>query len=151
MIEPQDAAVEDSPPAPEQVYQVDTPDREPVPSDAPATTEDKEAARYRRRLRETEKERDTLLSRVESLQRGEVERLAASKLADPADVWRDGASLGDLLGDDGNIDPAAVDGLLAGLIETHSHWAIPQRERAPVGRLRSGASAQQPPKAATWA
>ena len=116
-----------------------------------------EAAKYRRRLRDTEAqlnqvrdeltaERDTLAARLDRFQRGEVERLAADKLADPADVWRDGAELSGLLDGDGNIDPAAVGGLLDGLIETHSHWAVQQKTMRPPGGLRSGASAQQQPK-----
>ena len=110
---------------------------------------DKEAAKYRRRLREAEKERDGLQSRLESLQRGEVERLAADKLADPADVWRDGAELSGLLNDDGNIDVEKVGGLVDGLLESHSHWGI-QRSSAPT-TFRSGASTPSPPKSTTWA
>lgn len=133
---------------PEATPAEDTADAAPTEPSAP---EDKEAAKYRRRLRETEKERDALQSRLESLQRSEVERLAADKLADPADVWRDGAELSGLLDDDGNIDAQKVGGLVEGLIEAHNHWAIPTRSAAPVGSLRSGASAPPPPKPTTWA
>ena len=54
----------------------------------------REAATYRRRLRDTESERDQLREQLDRLQRAEVERLAsANGLAVPADVWPFGASL----------------------------------------------------------
>lgn len=101
-----------------------------------------EAARYRRRLRDTEAERDTLKARLEVLQRGEVERLIADRFADPADIWRDGATLDGLLTEDGNVDPTQVDDLAKSLLETHQHWRI--QRSTPRGALRSGASASQP-------
>lgn len=111
-----------------------------------------EAAKYRRRLRDTEAERDALAQRVEAMQRGEVERLAGSRLADPADIWRDGATVTDLLGDDGSIDNTKVDGLLDGLVKSHSHWAAtPAAQTPPRGGLKSGASATTPPKPKSWA
>src|ERR1700758_3047520 len=61
----------------------------------------KEAAKYRRRLRETEAERDALRGRVETMQRNEIQRMAADRLADPADLWRDGAKVSDLLNEGG--------------------------------------------------
>lgn len=63
-----------------------------------------EAARFRRRLRETEVERDRLAGQVADLQRREVERLAADVLAVGADLLAlDGATLPDLLDDDGHV------------------------------------------------
>src|SRR4051812_7340440 len=63
--------------------------------DAAGGKGNKEAARYRRRLRETEQERDTLKATVEALQRAEVDRLAESDGLRPAALWS-GAELGDL-------------------------------------------------------
>lgn len=73
--------------------------------DAPAVSPNAEAARYRSRLRETETERDTLQARLETMQRAEVERLAA-RLVEPSAIWAGGVTLADLLDDDGNLDPA---------------------------------------------
>lgn len=42
-----------------------------------------EAARYRRRLRETETERDTLVEQLDGFRRREVERVAADAMSDP--------------------------------------------------------------------
>lgn len=70
----------------------------------------REAAKYRRQLRDTEAERDTLAQRVEAMQRAEVERLAGSthRIAQPAALWASGATLHDLLGEDGHVDPEKV-------------------------------------------
>lgn len=67
----------------------------------------KEAARYRRQLRETEAERDTLRERVEAMQRAEVERLAGH-LSQPSAIWAAGVELADVLDEDGNVDPGKV-------------------------------------------
>lgn len=89
-----------------------TPSADSPPPDADGQTEDtneppeggnSEAAKYRRRLRDTEAERDGLAQRVETLQRAEVERLA-SDLSKPAAIWAAGVQLADLLDKDGNID-----------------------------------------------
>jgi hypothetical protein len=48
----------------------------------------REAASYRRRLREAEAERDQLRAQLDALQSAEVERLAqAAGLSAPSDVW----------------------------------------------------------------
>jgi hypothetical protein len=111
-----------------------------APLDADAEPEDhpnarSEAARYRRRLRDTEAtlgtmtaERDALAVRLDAHDRAAVERLAttlASTLADPSDLWRDGATLADVLDADGNADPRKVAVVVASVIEAHPTWAKP--------------------------
>lgn len=128
-----------------------TPENTPTPPGGEQSTPNSEAARYRRRLRETEAERDALRGRVEHMQRGEVERLAAARLADAADVWRDGAQIADLLDDNGNVDPTKVDTLLGGLVDTHPHWSNQQRAVRPSATMKSGASAPTPPRSNTFA
>lgn len=64
--------------------------------------------KYRERLRETETERDTLRATVETMQRREVERLAADHLVKPGSLWTVGVELGNLLDDDGAVDPEKV-------------------------------------------
>lgn len=69
-----------------------------------------EAAKWRRQLREAEAERDGLRTRVEAMQRSEVERLAAGRLSKPESLWKaEGVTLADLLGEDGNVDPEKVE------------------------------------------
>lgn len=108
----------------------------------------KEARKYRRRAQTAEAERDALKTRLEVLQRGEVERLVADRLADPADVWRDGATLDNLLDEDGNIDPRRVDELTSSLLAAHSHWGITRQK--PTG-FQSGAAAPQQPRQNSFA
>lgn len=79
-----------------------------VPEPAEENRADREAAKYRRQLRDTEKERDTLASRLEALQRAEAERIAASKIDKGASLWASGVSLPDLLDADGNVDQDKV-------------------------------------------
>ncbi|WP_051046295.1 hypothetical protein [Nocardia asiatica] len=116
--------------------------------DAPATETDsgeqpngnREAAKYRRQLRETETERDALRERVTAYERAEVERLAADRMADPSDLWTGGTDLETLRGKDGAIDPAKVGKAIEGVLESHPHWQRTTRTRPAVGSLRSGAS-----------
>lgn len=104
--------------------------------------------RYRQRLRETEAERDTLLQRLQGMQRNEVQRLVSDRLADPADLWRD-ANLEDMLDDDGNIDTAKVDAHISTLLEEHPHWAA-DKPKTPSGALKSGAMAPSAPRRDPW-
>ncbi|QZT56758.1 hypothetical protein [Mycolicibacterium austroafricanum] len=64
--------------------------------------------KYRERLRETEAERDQLRATVETMQRREVERLAAEHLVKPGSLWTVGVELENLLDDDGAVDPEKV-------------------------------------------
>jgi hypothetical protein len=82
----------------------------------------RDAAKYRKRAQAAEKERDRLAERLQVLQRTEVQRLAAEHLADGADLWRDGATLDDVLNDDGDVDADKVTELAKGLLEQHRHW-----------------------------
>lgn len=76
-----------------------------------------EAARYRRQLRDTEAERDTLRDRVESLQRTEAERIARNQGVKASALWAAGATLPDLLDDGGNIDPDKVSEAVATAVD----------------------------------
>ena len=94
--------IPDAPETPESAVET-----EQDPTD-PADKSGREAAKYRRQLREVEAERDQLRATVESLQRAEAQRLAATELAQPAALWAAGVQLGDLIDPDGQIDPAKV-------------------------------------------
>lgn len=92
----------------EVVDQTDTPETETT-EPAPEVDEGKEAAKYRRRLRETEKERDALLEQVENLRRAAIDSEVASKHRIPTEgFWATGVTVDQLLTDDGTIDPAKV-------------------------------------------
>lgn len=111
----------------------------------------REAAKYRRKLRATEQERDHLAARLQAMQRNEVERLAATVLTDPGDIWVAGTQLTDLLGDQGDLDPAKVKATLDGITETRPHWRKPARRPATLDGQRSGASGNQLPSGTSWA
>jgi hypothetical protein len=97
----------------------------------------REAASYRRRLRETETERDALRAQVDAMQTAEVERLAAAGgLAQPADVWAFGAELASLRSDDGSIDSKTVEGLVADILKSR-----PGLKQPVVGDLGAGRGA----------
>lgn len=85
-----------------------------------------EAAKYRRRLRETEAahleaeqtwqtERAQLIAQRDGLRKAEVDRIAEDHGVKPALVWAAGTELGDLVADDGTVDKdkvsAAVDSI----------------------------------------
>ncbi|OBK44835.1 hypothetical protein A5656_05425 [Mycobacterium gordonae] len=103
----------------------------------------REAAKYRRRLRDAEAERDTLRATVESLQRAEVDRLATADGLKPAALWSS-AELGDLLGDDGTVDAARVSAAIATAREQLGIAPPPP----PRGNFvkKEGATLRRPPK-----
>lgn len=84
---------------------------------------DREAAKYRRERNQARAEVERLTGIVETFQRTEVERLAASRLIDGRDVWAGGLSLGDMLADDGTVDPAKVSSAAAEIAASRRHWA----------------------------
>jgi hypothetical protein len=97
----------------------------------------REAASYRRRLRDAEAERDSLRTRLEGYERQEVERLAAGAgLQVPADVWSFGASLDTLRGEDDGIDAEAVTGLVGEIVKDR-----PGLQARPQGDLGIGRGA----------
>jgi hypothetical protein len=97
----------------------------------------REAASYRRRLRETETERDGLRERLERYERAEVERVAADAgLQVPGDVWSFGASLDTLRGEDDGIDADAVTGLVSEIVKDR-----PGLQARPQGDLGIGRGA----------
>ncbi|MCF8607540.1 hypothetical protein L5I01_29705 [Gordonia sp. HY442] len=65
-------------------------------------------AGYRVKLREAEAQRDQLSERLTSLQRAEVERIAAGKIKSAQALWASGAELADLLAEDGTVDGTKV-------------------------------------------
>ncbi|MBF6298038.1 hypothetical protein IU459_10815 [Nocardia amamiensis] len=130
---------------PEPVENVDAAPADPS-GDAPETDAggeqsgpNREAAKWRKQLRTVEAERDGLRERVTAFERAEVERLAADRLADPADLWTGGVDLESLRGKDG-IDAAKVGKAVDAILRSHPHWQRAQKQRPAVGSLRSGAT-----------
>jgi hypothetical protein len=116
------------------------------------TPDDNEAAKYRRKLRDAESKLAAQDERLQAMQRNEAQRLAAVKLADPQDLWRDGAQLTDVIDDAGQVDPAKLDGLIGTVLEAHKHWArttspaaAPASEVTASGKITAGETSK------TWA
>lgn len=91
----------------------------------------REAARYRRRLRDTEAERDALTERVESLQRSVVEGIVTEggmggRMHTAEPFWAGGVDLADLLDEGGNVDRDAV---LAAVDEIAARFGITRRPK----------------------
>ncbi len=94
---------------------------------APAAEDGKgnrEAAKYRTRLRAVEAERDALARRVEAMTRAEVERLVAERLVDPDDLFLIGqADLASLVGEDGAVDEVKVSEAVDALVKRRPYLA----------------------------
>ena len=105
-------------------------------------TEDRparEAAKYRRRLRAVEAERDQLAQRLEAMQRSEVERQSEAAQLKPAALWS-AAQLSDLLNEDGTVD---TDRVTAAIQAARSVLGLPEPKRNVVpreGRLVAAAA-----------
>lgn len=92
-----------------------TTDNEEVTEEGTPETTDKgqvkagrEAAKYRKQLRAVEAERDTLLSTIESLQRGIIESELAGKMEVPRSFWLGESKPADFFNEDGSLDQLAV-------------------------------------------
>jgi hypothetical protein len=97
----------------------------------------REAASYRRRLRDAEAERDGLRERLERYERAEVERIAGDAgLQVAADVWQFGASLDTLRDENGGIDAEIVSGLVGEIVKDR-----PGLQAKPVGDVGIGRGA----------
>ena len=136
------ADTETSEASPEGGAEVDE-DQDDADDDGRGDGPGREAAKYRRRLRAAEAERDRLSEQVGALQRAEVERLATADDLRPAALWASGAELADLLTADGTVDEAKVSAAVAAARE---QLGIPNPP--PRGNFvkREGASPGRPPK-----
>lgn len=98
----------------------------------------REAAGYRTRLRDTEAQRDQLQARVDELERGQVEALAANAgMATPADLWLLVRDL-DELRRDGQLDHAAVDERVKAILADRPSWRKPAIDYGGGSRIGNG-------------
>lgn len=122
-----------------------------APEGADTTTEPaapaREAARYRRRLRDTEVERDGLAERLTGYQRAAAERLAAEHLSRGDDVWLGGSDVGAVLDDDGQVDAEKLAAVLASVLRDRPQLGVtfgrgvrpnPQQGRASTAKPEVG-------------
>lgn len=101
----------------------------------------REAAKYRLRLREAEAERDLAKWQIKTSARAFLEMVAAERLQDPADLWRFGLSADDVLDEYGVIDPRQIVDAIESLLSARPYLARSGGERiskddAPVALYR---------------
>lgn len=111
----------------------DAPTRAEEPQEGTAGEEqgknpNREAAKYRTRLREVETERDTLASQVERLQKAHVELMVQDRLHSPKALWANGTNVADLLDEDGRPDPEKVKEAVS---EAVTSLGLAERPRTP--------------------
>lgn len=91
------------------------------------TTDDKanvEAAKYRRRLRDTEAERDLLVAALADYRRRHILHAAEEAgLERGADLLDAGGQPDDFLGDDGTVDDGKVAAAVKQVLQERPHWA----------------------------
>lgn len=124
-----------------------TPDGSQDDTAAPADQEGagREAAGYRRRLRDTEQERDALRTQVETMQRQEVERVAGEHLSVGTDLLSiGGTALADVLDESGDVDPDAVRGAAAELARTRPGLRRPASAAAARATIGQGGTHTAP-------
>jgi len=88
----------------------------------------KEAAKWRRKLRDTEAERDALADRLGALQKQVVESTVTAAGVKPAGFWASGATLEDLLDESGGVDAAKLDQAINAAVGT---LGLKRQPRAP--------------------
>lgn len=125
--------------APETETPVETPEPDAAEVANPAAeSAAREAAKWRKQFRQAEERATQLQTRLEALQRAEVERIAAERMADPADLWRAGVDLTDVLTDDGTVDQDSIGDTINRVLEKHRHWRKPALAAAPVTGVGTG-------------
>ena len=121
----------------------ETPPPETAEEAAPPESGNREAARYRRALRETETQRDALTERVATYQRRDAERVAGEYLAVPDDLWRFGGSIEHYLDENGEVDADRVAGAVAAVLDERpglGKGAGPRRVDLGQGKREDAAS-----------
>ncbi|BCO36851.1 hypothetical protein BMW24_018295 [Mycobacterium heckeshornense] len=101
----------------------------------------REAAKYRTRLRAVEAERDTLAARLAAYQRRECEQVVADILDQPADLFEiGGVQPGDFYTEDGNLDRERLVLCATALADRRPRLAKPRPARRNWGQYSTVAS-----------
>lgn len=106
--EPQNDAQDTPEPTEGPETPTDSPEGSTEPQEEPEEGGNREAAKYRRRLRDAEAENERLTRENEALKRAEIDRLATAEGIKPEALWASGATLAEMITADGTVDPARV-------------------------------------------
>ena len=111
-----------------------------------------EAAKWRVTARQTEAKLAVAEARVAELQRQEVERILATKLAMPEDMWLSGKwSVADMLNEQGQVDAERVSAAADAVLEGRPHWrATLKPVGAPASSVTGDGDYKPGPAAPTW-
>ena len=111
-----------------------------------------EAAKWRVTARQTETRLKVAEARVAELQRQEVERILATKLAMPEDMWLSGKwSVADMLNEQGQVDAERVSAAADAVLEGRPHWrATLKPVGAPASSVTGDGDYKPGPAAPTW-
>lgn len=112
----------------------------------------------RERAKTAEDQLGTLNAQVESFRRSEIERIAATVLADPKDLWLGEVTPNDFLDDNGTLDAERVSAHVNDIAQQRPHWTLGNQQQLappsnrPVETLRAGATPLNYPREAppTW-
>lgn len=111
----------------------------------------REAAKYRRRLRDTEAERDALKDQLTTMRRQAVDQAVAEhgRGVTSAAMWAAGVEVDELIGDDGSIDTTKV---LDAIESTRTTLGIASMPAGPSsdGQGNTGVLIHQPGSASGW-
>ncbi|MFI8102651.1 hypothetical protein [Streptomyces sp. NPDC086023] len=110
------------------------------------TNGNREAAKYRTKLREAEAKLEATEKRVNSLLRAQVESLAAKELSVASDLFDiGGTSIDDLTDPEGNVMPGAVDAAVKALLAKRPGLRNGPAPWGDVGGNRRGVSLPDSP------
>ncbi|WP_217133826.1 hypothetical protein [Leucobacter chinensis] len=141
---------EQSDPQPTHGSEETTPN-EPLTTDSEATSKgNRDAAKYRRRLREVEEERDTLTAQLDELRKLEVERSIEQLGIKPAAVWALETTLPDLVNEEGLPDTEKI---TAAVTQAKLAFGIPEKPKAATdgsGGNRGSDIEAEPSAASQW-
>lgn len=106
----------------------------------------REAAKYRRQLRDVEAQRDTLTGQVEAMQKAMIENEVARAGYKPAAFWsRDENTADQFFTEDGSLD---TDALADAITTTADELGLKGKARGPVAPKEGGTS--RPRATKTW-
>ncbi|MCQ1999541.1 hypothetical protein [Arthrobacter zhaoxinii] len=114
-------------------------------AEEPDAKGNREAAKYRTRLRDTEAKlaettatTEGLTGKLNTLSKAFIEQLAGGYLLDAADLWRHGADPADMLTEDGLPDPEKVQEATSAILAERPHLAAPRTPRPDLSQGAHG-------------
>ncbi len=110
---------------------VPDPAADETPGQDPADKPGREAAKYRRQLREVEAERDELRATLDHVQHAEVERATGDRLVSHELLWIDGHKASEFYSKNGQIDPAKLDARVQQVRDKFGDGVFTKPQRGP--------------------